>query len=498
HASSPLNQKELLERIENYEADPSAVTSYYLNDTYQDLLWSDNESDHALASELQTHYRNANFRLAVSQELMNRMIPELPTTASPVSQTIKGARVSGQSQVTNQLRVNLIPNANQINLQVATEGQVRSDTIARTNTFRIQNLGHAKFHVVKTVSISPRGIDSTAKPYASSSGNQSVVSLQSKLDDIPILGWMARKVAAKKLREEAPETDRMFQQTVKSSAESQMQKQVDVQLAKLRDTAYTNLFQPLLAMELEPEAVQMATTEQQVVMRYRLAGRDQLGAHTARPRDSGGSLLSFQLHETAINNSIARIGLSGEKFTIDELKQHLRGILGTDESAVQDEPSEEYAEIGFAPLDPIRIEFQDDRVFITLNLKSFKIGEDGKVWKYISMKAAYKLSVDGMSISLEQDDDLTRLHDPRRRLKLGDRAAILTVMKVLFKKEYSLNALPKSIADRLAGQTLEVSQLVVSDGWLAASIDDAQASLAGRDESDADRMGAIRRLFYRR
>jgi hypothetical protein len=495
HASDPVDLSDLMTRIEHYESRCSSLTGFYLNDQYQDLLWSHDPADQAIAIEVQTHYRNANFRCAISGQLLNRLVPVLPTTAQPVSENIKGAQVSGQSHVSNQLHVNLVPDPNRITLQIATQGHVHSDTIAKTNAFRIQNRGNAQFQVVKRISIGRDGIDSSERPQALSSANQFVVGVQSNLDDVPVLGWMARKLAFKKLREQAPETDRIFQQKVSHSAESQMQNQVDKGLAKLKRSTFTNLLQPLLAMDLEPVPMQLATTQQQVVMRYRLAGRDQMAANTARPRDSGSSLMSFQLHQSAVNNMIARIGLNGNKFTIQELAKHLREVVGAPQMESADPPSEQHAEFEFAHFDPIRFDFVEDRLNVTLNLKSLKIGESGKTWKNVSLTAAYHLNATGMMIDLQQDDEGTRIKG--KRLRFSDKAAISTIMKVMFKQEYSLNALPAKFNERIGGQDLEVSQFVVSDGWIAVSVDDRrQANRSSLD--DHERIGEIRRLMNSR
>ena len=496
HASGEVENAVLLKRIENYESHPSSLTGYYLNDQYQNLLWSNDPVDHAIAAEIQTHYRNANLRAVVSERLLNRMIPDLPSTASPVSQNVKGARVSGQSHVSNQLRVDLIPNSSKIQLQLATIGDVRSDTIAKTKSFRIQNFGKARFRVAQQITISPDGIDASAKPRAMSQGNQYVVGLESKMDNVPVIGWMARKAAAKKLREEGPDNDRLFQRTVESSAENQMQQQVTEQFAKIRHLTYTKLFQPLFEMELEPESIQMASTDKQVVMRYRLAGRDQMAANTSRPRDSGDSLLSFQLHQSAINNAIARIGLNGNKFTIDELAKHLRDTIGSENVSSPEQESDKYAEIGFGYFDPIHVDFQDDQMKITLNLKSLKIGETGKTWKNVSLTAAYRFAIDGMTIQLQQDDNGTRIKG--KRLRFADKAAISAVMKVLFKQQYSMNPMPQKLKERINCQCLGISQLVLTDGWLGVSIDDQQPLTARRFQDDQQRSGGIRRMIQRR
>jgi hypothetical protein len=225
-------------------------------------------------------------------------------------------------------------------------------------------------------------------------------------------------------------------------------------------------------MDLEPEPIQMTSTDKQIIMRYRLAGRDQMAAHTARPRDDGASLLSLQLHESIINNALARIELNSNKFKIDELTRHLHDKLGLAVSRDQP-PNETDAEFEFSRFDPVRVDFRENRVLITMNFNSLKIA-DGSRWKRVTMTAAYIPQRSGMKLALIQDDQGTRIKG--HRLRFRDRAAIGTVHKVLFKREYEFEALPARYAEKIDGSDLEVSQLVVSDGWVAISINDTTAN----------------------
>ena len=495
-ASLPVDEMELLRRIENYELSSSSLAGYYLNDQYQNLLWSEKPDENAIASAIETHYRNANIRLSFSERLLNRLLPKLPEIEQPVDQNIKGARVLGKSRVSNQLRVNLIPDDSQIQFNVETRGDVQSDTVAKTKVFRVTNLGKANFEVFQNVTINKEGIEAVGDPYARSKANQFLVGVESTLDRHPILGGLARKIAEKNLQRDASETDRMYKRTVESSAEEQMRTQVSEQLQVVRELAYTKLFQPLFGMDLEPEPKQLATTEDQMVVRYRIGGRDQMAANTARPLDSASSLMSFQLHQSAINNAISRIGLNGNQFTIDELVAHLRGFIGAENSTQPSVKSDRHAEIGFAYFDPILVEFQEGQLKVTLNLRSLKIGEKGKVWKNVSLTAAYRFVRDGMKIQLQQNDDGTRIRG--KRLRFGDRAAISTVMKVLFKKEYSVESLPDKIAQRIDTSQLEISQLSVSDGWLAVSVDDREFNTAQETVLDILRTSSSRKLINRR
>lgn len=496
-ASEEVDYEQLLKRLEQYESQPSSFAGHYFNDQYQNLLWSNDPANKPLVSQIETHYRNANVRLSFSERLLNRLIPDLPSTNQPVSEFVNGAKISGRSQIFNQVKVNLLPDPNQAVLQLDTTGYVQSDTIARTKTFRVKNVGEANFQVSKQILFTRNGIDSTAKPYSASSGRQNVVGLSSTLDNVPIFGAVARKLAQKRLIEDGPENDRLFKRKVTSSAEDQVETIVQEKLQQLRQYSYVNLMQPLIAMELEPEPLEFSSTENQLVMRYRLAGRDQMAANTSRPRDSGDSLLSFQIHQSTINNAIARLGLNGNKFTSDELREHLREMMGVT-GPVEDQPvSDKEATFEFASHDPIRIDFKDDRMNLVLNLKSLKIG-NGKTWKNLILNAAYRVNVNEMKINLTQDEDLTNVRG--RRLRLGDKAAVRTVMNVLFKQEYHLNALPKKMYARLKGDYLRISQFVMSDGWIGISIDDRVASVQGSasQEPPKQRLGGFRRILNRR
>ena len=90
------------------------------------------------------------------------------------------------------------------------------------------------------------------------------------------------------------------------------------------------------------------------------------------------------------------------------------------------------------------------------------------------MKAVYQVQTSGMQVFLTQDDNGTLIRG--KRLKLREKAAISTIMKVLFKKNYDFDALPAQFAAKINGQNLEISQLVVANGWIGVSIDDRNSA----------------------
>jgi hypothetical protein len=472
-ASEPIAVEEFLQRMEQHEQHPTGATEFRLNDVFQDLVWSEDSRDQAAAEAIQRHYRNANVRLAVSGELLNRMVPEIPATREPVSDQILGAAVSGQSYISNRLQVELIPDPNQVQLRLQTVGTVRSNTVARRDGFAIQNQGLARFQVFQRLAFGRDGIDSSETPVAYSTANQRVVAMRSKLDGVPLFGRLARKIASQKIEDEAPRTQKLVQNKVERQASERMQEKVEKELRQMRGSLYNNVLQPLLALDLEPEPVQMSTTEGEVIMRYRLAGRDQMAASSARPAAAAGSLCSCQVHESVMNNVIMRMGLNGQTFTAKELRDHFRDMFATNEvTAVGENDDPPEAEFEFAPLDPIRIRLNDQKVTVELNLASMQIG-DGTKWKRLRVKTSYVPRVENGTVVLVQSDEGIRLKG--KRLRFSDQVALRTVFEVMFKSEYRVNVLSDKI-QRMAGSALGITQLVLTDGWVGVSIDDSPAS----------------------
>lgn len=502
HASRRVDASSLAMRLELYESQPTSRSGYLLNEVHQDLLWSDDPDYQQAARAIETHYRNANFRLTVSQRFVNRLLPELPTIAEPVSETVQGAKISGSSQTSNQLNVALVPDPNQLNFQIQTNGQVQADTVARTKAFRILNQGHASFLVTKQISVNRNGFDISHKPYSNSTAQQILIDVQSKLDNVPLFGYVARRAAEKKIREQTHQTNQLFRRKVARQAEIRVEQELVKQVKKVQAAATKNLLKPLVAMDLDPVPMQLATTDSEIVIRYRLAGRDQMAANTARPVGDADALIEFQLHQSLVNNAIARLGLNDETFTGPELAAHMEDVFGFPAKKNAGSPDQE-VEFKFAKFDPIRLDFVDDRVNFVINLDSLKIGDSSPL-RRLSLTASYAVAVDGMNIKLTQDQAGTVaekvVKGKRKSLRLGERAKISTIMKVLFEDTYSVNALPKKFRNQPEASKLSISRLVATNGWLGVSFNEFRsASNASAPVSNDQRIGSnLRRLLERR
>src|SRR5690606_17850141 len=114
--------------LETLEADPISRVRSQLAGSVQVLRLSREESQQHLAAALNDHYRNANLRVTISQQLIQRLLPAEQVDSRPVHKKILGADTSGDSTVHTQLRVKLVPDPNAWNIGIGVAGDVVSMT----------------------------------------------------------------------------------------------------------------------------------------------------------------------------------------------------------------------------------------------------------------------------------------------------------------------------------------------------------------------------------
>jgi hypothetical protein len=466
-AAGEVNQYKLLKAIEWNEQNPSGVATNYINDQFQNLMWSPDADRQAAAMQLQAHYRNANLRLAVSQDMLNRLIPDSPAVNEPVREQVLGADVSGYSQIRNRLSVKLVDDPSRIALKLQTLGEVDSDTIAKRSGFEVRNEGMAKFQAFKKLTLDRMGRFSSDKPVASAQARQRLIGMRSKLDPFPVVNWIARRVAEKKLAQQTPEATELLEQKIRQSASHQLQQGVEQQVAQMQAYLKANLLDPLISMDLNPEALQLATNRQRVVMRYRLAGIDQMASDSPRPVDSNYDYLSLQLHQSLLNNAIERIEIESETFTPESLLEHLSEVIGFNPKNTNGQTKHE-AQFVFANYDAIRVDFVEGKVRIELNLKSLRVGK-GKTWRNITISSTYAAKVIGSQIQLIQEG---MIGVKGKKFRIGDQIAVRAIFNVVLPDSYQFETIPRQLASRMNGYALVIADLDLADGWVGVTYDE--------------------------
>lgn len=459
----------LVESFDVYQEAKSGVHAAWIGREFQNLLWRPEPEANELATAIDSHLRNANVRISVSDRWLNRLLPPVQEADEPVSENVMGAQVFGQSRIANRLQFRFVPDNSRIQIILESVGRVVSSTEATKSGVTVSNQGNARFHALRRLWIGNRGIETDSTEARSNSNNQ-VVKIRSNMDGVPLLGPLVRRIAEKEIQAQQPATKQHVEQKLASTVKQRFEEETDAQLYQLQDYLVRNLIEPLTMLELEPVPIEMRSTEDRMIMRYRLAGRDQLAASTARPAGLDNSLLSMQVHESVINNLINRLELNGNEFTLISFREHLAQTLGVQPTSEDDSDEGDgiEANIKFAPYDPIRLSFEEDRILVEFNLKHLQIGK-GKKWTNITASAKYRYEINGLKVTLEQDGEGVVLEG--RNFNIRDQIAVRSIFTKIFRNDFTFSVLPQGIVDKVA-TPMHITQFDIIDGWIGISIDD--------------------------
>ncbi len=472
-ATAPVNYEQLLSAVEHYEAQPSSNAGFWLARHISQLRWSLVPQQNALGQVLDSHYRNANVRVALTQRFFDRMLPVIQDSQDPIRTEILGAKVFGNSASWTRIGIRLVPDPERIHLQLQAAGIVAADTRAFKGPVVTFNRNRSEFFLSKPIIVNHDGVF-IGQSNTIARGTSNLMGLKTNYDRYPFVGSLVRRAAKQQIFEQRNLTKRILERRVATSAEEKIDQGVTHELAVARHNIDTKILAPLRQLELEPEAISMQTTEQRVVFRGRLAGTHQLGGHTARPQALADNLISLQIHESTANNALEQLGLNGCAGNLRQLLQDMTSQVKNVDPAMIDEVPEN-VEIKLADRDALRVSFEDDRIRFTLRIErlTFRRSE----WENFAVSANYLPETRGFQIELGRDGIVELIG---RRLNFSDQVALRGIFGKVFSKNRNIPLIIGKLASDERLSDLAFSQLVLRDGWLGLSMDDEQVRTARR------------------
>jgi hypothetical protein len=290
-----------------------------------------------------------------------------------------------------------------------------------------------------------------------------LLNFDTDFDSVPLLGSLARGVILFEHDDAHADALREMEWRVARTARQRMDREADLKIRAAARRFQTRVLDRLKRLALEPEPLELETTDERLVMRLRLAADDQLAAHTPRPRALSNSLASLQLHVSVLNNAIEQLDLRGRTFELAELYRHLGKRLDVELPPPDDLPAD--TTVTFAARNPIVARLRDGRVQITLSI--VEIAQPRRRYRYFQVHAFYRPEIEGMAVQLVRDASI-RLAG--RDLGFGDQLVLRSVFSKVFSKHRPLPLIPPQAAanPRLAG--LEINQFVIEDGWIGLSV----------------------------
>lgn len=464
-AAEPVDLLELSAAIEKYESDESSANATEIAQQYDVLRWSTEGNTAELAQAVNSYYRNANVRVAISAELVNRLLPKEMRTAEPVQEMIQGASVEGQSETSTRLRLVLLPDRWRWRVGLEAKGEVASSTASKSGPATFYQDGAASYRARKLFTIDRKNIRMHQAEAEAAAQNQ-LNDFETDFDGVPLLNVVARIIARNQYEQKTPAAQQEVEDKIINRAVGTLDTQVAERLEKAKAEFQAKLVSPLQKLQLDPTAVDLETTQDRLIARYRLAGREQLSAHTPRPQAPGDSLLSVQVHETALNNALEHLRLAGRKIELHELFKEMTTRFENQRIPVPEDLPEGVF-VTFADHDPVRIDCQDGRLRIRIHLKELTITNNRKTFKNLIVTGYYKPHPDQLEANLERDGIIEL---GGNRLGAGERIMLAGIFEKVLSRNRKLNLVNERISNSPELKDQQVTQFVIHDGWIGVAL----------------------------
>ncbi len=479
-ACRAVDYANLLSQLERQESDAIDIAAIEIADTVQTLRFAESTQAVAVADAIDTYYRNANVRLAISELMLKRLLPTIDPQSVPVRTQVFGSQVRGTSRIESDLDVELKPSPDRWSLELKTHGKVSTQSTGINGAVAVRTAGKSGFVAATPIDVTERGV-TVGGSEVEVQGRTKLRGIRTDYDGWPLIGSLARSIAADRYDSLAGRSNRIANQTIESQVGKKIENQVDERLGEATDQVSRMVLGPLGKLELDPKVMDMQTTEQRLLARYRLAGDWQLGAFTPRPRALSSSLMSVQVHQSALNNTLEQLVPKDHPVTIRRMLIDAADMFGQGAIDIPADIPDDVS-IQFAPTRPITVEIEDGTLWVTLRVIRLNRGERVDLTQFI-VRAAYKPEIDGLNAMLVRDGHL-RISGPG--MSMRERLPVRAIFnKVLSPNRPFQLTLPQLI-QHPAMENLAVSQLELRGGWigLAISKDDAPRIATGNSNKN--------------
>ena len=194
-AADPVTPADVLRSVERYELSGLVSDSRKLARQLQSLSVASDEADRELAARVDAYYRNANLRLAISEKMLNRLIPPPKMEYGTVHDTVLNVPVNGRSLTSSDLSIRLIPDPEAARLALVVTGEVAATTSSTSGPATFYNDSEAYYAAQKQVEISKKGFLRLLPAEVDVRHQSRLRDVSTDFDGIPLFGQIARKVA---------------------------------------------------------------------------------------------------------------------------------------------------------------------------------------------------------------------------------------------------------------------------------------------------------------
>ncbi|MFN7721800.1 MAG: hypothetical protein ACK5PD_10285 [Pirellulaceae bacterium] len=463
-STEPVDYRQLIETLEVIERDSTHRYRSVLAQQLDSLRDAEQTLPREIAYSLDKHYRNANLRVSVSQEMLQRFVPENPPMERPVRQRLLGADTSGASRIATKLKVLLQPAKEAWQLDLQLVGNVVSDTSSRRPSATFYNNSEAIVDAQRKIRIDAEGVRVSGSAAIVDSEEQ-LRGFETSFDSIPLFGNLYRSFMLDQFDSRRPIAQRIMRRTIASQTDSEFDRVLGERIERAETLLRGKWMTPTQNLNLNTDVVSLETTENRLIGRLRVASSQQLAAFTPRPMAPSDALVSMQLHESAMNNALEGLGLTGKTWKLEDLGAHLAKLFQQENwTPPEDMPKD--VEVRFTSQRPMTVQFVDGQLQATMRFSELKQGNRLRIENFL-IRVAYKPQIRGLGLTLERDSTIS-VDGPR--IGMRDRLPLRVIFERAFADRERFELIPEASGTDKRMADLAVSQCEVRDGWLAMAI----------------------------
>jgi hypothetical protein len=462
-SDAEIDGRALLQSIERFEGGGLPSDGHALAEQCRLLDYSSDVQRRQLATWLTSHYRNANIRVTISSDLLNRMLPEELRKNAPVNDTVLGMPTQGWSSTRTGIGIAFLPSNDRLAMRMTAEGVVHAQTQTFSGPVRLFSHSDSNFRAFKDFSLTHRGVE-VSPATATTSSRSRLQGIRTEFDHMPILGGIVESIALDQHAEKRVPAQREAATKVSRQVERGLDQELDLHLRTANEKLNSYCVNPLSKLGLSPELIELQSNEARAIMRVRVAGENQLASHTPRPRAYSDNVASVQVHQSAVNNILERLGFQGRTFTAAELYQFaVTELYVPDVVDSAQIPSD--IEVKFAKVDPISIHCANGHIELRLAIEELRRG--AKTWRDFVVRTEFKTAVVDGATCFVRDG---MIHLSGNKLSTTSQIALRTVFAKVFADEMCLPLWPEKLRSDKRFEDLDIAQVDIRDGWIGMAV----------------------------
>ena len=416
--------------------------------------------------------QNCNFAIRVTEEFANRMVERCQTQHGSVRDCILGANVFGDQSTTMRSGLNFMPCEAVARINLEVDGDVDSRTVGVTPQAQIQTLGRHHFRLVKEIDFDGTQAR-TRSPAVYVTPSQQHVGARTQFSAIPILGQIADGIALQEANRRNPIAARITAGKITEQAAPEFNRRVDDELSRLNQLLSGTARQRLEQFRLVPRSQLLSTTEDD--LQWCVIMDVPTPPPLLPPEESRGAAGTVLLHDSLINDLLARLPLAGigvPDAAIDRWFRVLAGGGGLSELSRGGEPIEpQLATIQFDRTRPIQLRFQESRFELVLRLGFVPIA--GPVIPTQEITIPFTAQVASDAVQFVPGEVEIAPGDPQQPGGALDDAARVLIRNQVQTRLQARSA-PRRIPIELPDAqptAVTIGQITLQSGWLTVAFD---------------------------